>query len=256
MTMPNPFSRRWFLTTTLVLLGAAICIRLGIWQLDRLEQRRAFNAHYLKMRTADPLTLNENPAGWDLIQMEYRAVILTGKYDFENQIALRNQYHILPGGVEQYGYHLLTPLILTDGSAILVDRGWIPAAENEMPLAWRKYDVAGTVTLKGWIRLGHAAPALGGVSDPELSQGQRRLDFWNSVNLERIRQQLPYPLLDVYVQLNPEPGRAEPPFPYQPEYEISEGPHLGYAGQWFTFAAILLVGYPFYLRKHSSHGAK
>ncbi len=250
--MPNPFSRRWWWTTLLVLLGAAVCIRLGIWQLDRLEGRRAFNAHYLAMRAAEPLTLTENPAGLDLTRMEYRSVILTGEYDFENQVALRNQYYTLNGGVEQYGYHLLTPLMLADGSAVLVDRGWIPAEGNDSPAAWRKYDLAGTVTLRGWIRLGHAAPALGGVADPPLSPGQSRLDFWNAVNLERIRQQVPYPLLDVYVQLDPEPARGGPPFPYQPAYEISEGPHLGYAGQWFTFAAILLGGYPFYLRKRSA----
>jgi surfeit locus 1 family protein len=99
------------------------------------------------------------------------------------------------------------------------------------------------------IRLGRAKPALGGVPDPELQEGQNRLEFWNIANLERIRQQVPYPLLDVYVQLDTEPGRTSLPYPYQPQYEINEGPHLGYAGQWFTFAAILLAGYPFYLRK-------
>jgi surfeit locus 1 family protein len=40
-----------------------------------------------------------------------------------------------------------------------------------------------------------------------------------------------------------------PPIPYQPAIELTEGPHFGYALQWFTFATILLVGYPFYLRK-------
>lgn len=246
--MPNPLSRRWLLTTLLVLLGAAVCIRLGIWQLDRLAQRRAFNAHYLEMRAAEPLRLNGNP-GLDLMQMEYRRVELTGVYDFENQVALRNQYHTLPGGVEQYGYHLLTPLRFPDGSGVLVDRGWIPADGNDSPSAWRKYDLAGTVTLRGMIRLGQSRPALGGVPDPELAEGQSRLEFWNIANVERIRRQIPYPLLDVYIQLDPEPERTSPPYPYQPAYEISEGPHLGYAGQWFTFAAILLAGYPFFLRK-------
>ena len=70
------------------------------------------------------------------------------------------------------------------------------------------------------------------------------------VNLERIGSQLPYRLLDAYVQPDPEPSDALPPIPYQPEIELSEGPHLGYAGQWFSFAALLFFGYPFiYLRK-------
>lgn len=253
--MPNPFSRRWILTTLIVLIGATACIRLGIWQLDRLKQRRAFNAHYLAMRAAEPLFLDAYPADLDLTQMEYRSVALRGVYDFDRQVALRNQYHTLPGAVEQYGYHLLTPLLFSDGSAVLVDRGWIPAEGNATPTDWRKYDVSGEQILQGWIRLGQSRPALGGVPDPLLTDGQTRLDFWNFVNLERIRQQLPYPLLNVYVQLDPIPTRAAPPFPYQPTYQIDEGPHLGYAGQWFTFAALLLIGYPFYLRKRSS-GAK
>lgn len=248
--MPNPFSRRWLLTTVLVLLGAALCIRLGIWQLDRLGQRRAFNAHYLEMRAAEPLLITGSPVS-DLTQMEYRSVVVTGVYDFENQVALRNQYHTMPDGVEQYGYHLLTPLRFSDGSGVLVDRGWIPAEGNASPSDWRKYDAPGVQTLRGWIRLGQDRPALGGVPDPELQPGQSRLEFWNIANLRRIRQQVPYPLLDVYIQLDPEPGRALPPYPYQPAYEISEGPHLGYAGQWFTFAAILILGYPFYLRKRN-----
>ncbi len=41
------FSRRWFLATILVVVGVAVNIRLGIWQLDRLEQRRAFNTRVL-----------------------------------------------------------------------------------------------------------------------------------------------------------------------------------------------------------------
>lgn len=252
--MPNPISRRWLLTTLLVLFGAAVCIRLGIWQLDRLAQRRAFNAHYLAMAAAEPLVLPDD-SDLDLTRMEYRRVVLTGFYDFDNQVALRNQYHTLPGGIEQYGYHLLTPLRISDNSGVLVDRGWIPAEGNDSPSGWRKYDLPGAVTLQGIIRLGEAKPAMGGVADPPLSEGQTRLDFWNIANLERIRQQTPYPLLDVYIQLDPEPGQTSLPYPYQPAYEISEGPHLGYAGQWFTFAVILLAGYPFYLRKRAQTSA-
>ncbi len=241
--MKRAFSRQWILTTFLVVLGAALCVRLGIWQLDRLAQRRAFNAHVLQMRALPPLDLNTSLPD-DLTSMEYRTVRVRGKYDFEHQVALRNQYY-----GDQYGFHLLTPLLLGDGRAILIDRGWIPADGNDSPAAWRAYDEPGEVALEGIIRLGRARPDVGGVPDPTLSPGQTRLDFWNSVNLERIAGQVPYPLLPVYVQPNVNPDDSTPPIPFQPEIEISEGPHLGYAFQWFTFAAILLFGYPFYLRK-------
>jgi surfeit locus 1 family protein len=109
------FSRQWILTTLLVLAGGALCVRLGFWQLDRLEQRRAFNAHVEAMRAAEPLILAGQSAN-DLTTMEYRAVAVSGTYDFENQVALRNRYY-----QNESGFNLLTPLLLDDGSALLVD---------------------------------------------------------------------------------------------------------------------------------------
>ena len=50
------------------------------------------------------------------------------------------------------------------------------------------------------MRLGPTKPDLGGVPDPTLAPGQTRLDYWNFANLERISQQIPYPVLPVYIQ--------------------------------------------------------
>lgn len=240
------FSRQWLLATLLALVGGAVCIRLGIWQLDRLEQRRAFNAHVQAMWEAEPLELTGKSTE-DLAAMEYRAATVHGTYDFEHQVALRNRYF-----EGEYGYNLLTPLRLDDGSAVLVDRGWIPADGNDQPASWRQYDQPGSVTVKGQIRLGQTEPDFGGVPDPTLTPGQTKLEYWNIVNLERISLQTPYPLLDVYIQPDVDPADTTPPIPYQPEIELTEGPHLGYAVQWFTFASILVFGYPFYVRKELS----
>ena len=60
---------------------------------------------------------------------------------------------------------------------------------------------------------------------------------------------MPYALLPVYIQPDVDASDVEPPIPYQPIIELTEGPHFGYALQWFAFAAILLIGYPFYVRK-------
>ncbi len=242
------FGRKWLLATLLVLVGTAVCIRLGIWQLDRLEQRQAFNAHYLQVIALPPLDLN-GAGGEDLAGMEYRRVTVTGRYDFEHQVALRNRYY-KTDNANQPGVHLVTPLILQDGTAVLVERGWIPSAGNPSPEDWRTYDQPGEVTVQGILRLGQAAPEVGGVPDPTLMPGQTGLDYWNLINVERIATQLPYPVLPAYVQPDPQ-ARSEPPYPYQPEIEISEGPHMGYALQWFTFATILFIGYPFYVRKQN-----
>jgi surfeit locus 1 family protein len=236
MTILKMFSRKWLFPSLFILAASAVCVRLGIWQLDRLEQRRAFNTQFESMRAASPLNLNQG-LPQNISTMEWRAVTVTGTYDFENQVALRNQYY-----ENQYGYHLVTPLLF-DGEAVLVDRGWIPADAD-----WHSFDEPGPITLTGQLRLGGGKPAIGGVADA-LPAGGEKLEIWNNFDLEHMSAQFSYRILNVYLQPNVDPGDITPPIPYQPVVEITEGPHFGYALQWFSFAVIFLVGYFFYLRK-------
>jgi surfeit locus 1 family protein len=78
---------------------------------------------------------------------------------------------------------------------------------------------------------------------------------WNNANIEGMARQMPYPILPVYIQPAADPEDDAPPIPFQPELELTEGPHFGYALQWFTFAAILFFGYPFFVRKQESASA-
>ena len=238
------FQGKWLILTLLVFTGTALCIRLGIWQLDRLEQRRAFNAQFEAARALPALDLNQVQPE-DIAKMEWRSVKVTGEYDFTNQVAVRNQYYD-----NQYGYHLLTPLLFNE-TAVLVDRGWISAEGNSASSDWRKYDVRGTVNISGQIRLGQQKPNIGGVADSLPDDGET-LEAWNNADVARIAAQIPYPILPVYIQPEADANDTEPPIPFQPEIELNEGPHFGYALQWFTFAAILLIGYPFYLRKQET----
>lgn len=242
MIFRQMFSKSWWFTTVLVVAGAALCVRLGIWQLDRLDQRRTFNTHVETMWAAPAINITGEATG--LSEMEYRAVTAAGTYDFEHQIVLRNQYW-----KDEYGYHLITPLVLEDGKAVMVDRGWIPAEGNDAETDWRAYDVNPEQTISGIIRLGQEKPDVGGRPDPTFEPGQTSMSVWNNVNIVRLDTQLPDDLIDVYIQLDPVDGDDVPPVPFQPEIEITEGPHLGYAGQWFTFAALLFFGYPFFLRR-------
>ncbi|HJS20902.1 MAG TPA: SURF1 family protein [Anaerolineales bacterium] len=239
------FERKWLIPTLFVVAGSALCIRLGIWQLDRLEQRRAFNQQFESMRAMPVLDLNQELPE-NISQMEWRNVQVEGDYDYDHQIALRNQYY-----GSEYGYHLLTPLLF-DGQAVLVDRGWVPAEDNSSPGDWRKYDETGSVNLSGQIRLGQTKPAIGGVADALPADGSK-LEIWSNADLERIARQMPYPVLPVYIQPEVDENDIVPPIPFQPTIELTEGPHFGYALQWFTFATIMLVGYPFYLRKQETN---
>jgi surfeit locus 1 family protein len=223
-------------------------VRLGFWQLDRLAQRRAFNAQVEAQIHDSPLDLNQGIPLNQLGGMEYRPVIARGTYDPLNQVLLRNQVN-----GSQPGDHLLTPLhIAGSEQSVLVDRGFIPMDQNS-PAALAQYDQPGMVTVQGIIRLPHV-PQFFGVPDPTLAPGQTRLAAWNAVNLARIQAQTPYALLPVYMEANPVPdesGSAAPgnPIASPDQPDLTEGPHLGYAIQWFSFAAVLALGYPFFVQR-------
>lgn len=238
------FTFRWIFTTLLVIAAFGVLIRLGIWQLDRLEWRRSFNARVTSQMQAETFDLNASQPLESLYDMEYRSVIVTGTYDFNHEVLLRNQVW-----ENLLGYHVLTPLII-DGTdwVVLVDRGWIPF-EDGTPASRSKYQEPGKVTVQGMIRRGQEKPDFGGVADPTLAPGETRLDAWNVVNVVRIQQQSGLNMLPVYILQGPESGWTKMPYRSLPEIEISEGPHMGYALQWFTFAAILGLGYPFFLRR-------
>jgi surfeit locus 1 family protein len=233
------FSRRWILATFLVIAAMAVMVRLGIWQLDRLEQRRAFNARVLAQVNQPPLLLTDQALNADLAGMEYRPVIVEGEYDHSQEVALRNQ-----AWNDQIGVHLLTPLkIAGSDRAVLVDRGWVPVQDFNSH-DWSQYTEPGKVRVQGVIRDSSSKPDFGKRNDPP-----GRLDIWNFANVGRIAEQVSYPLLPIYIQQAPDPAWTGLPHRSQPELDLTEGPHLGYAFQWFTFAAILGLGYPFFIRR-------
>ena len=238
------FSRKWILATVLVLAAMVVMVRLGIWQLDRLKTRRAFNARVTAQIAQPALDLHGAALQDDLTQMEYRSVTVTGAYDSQGEIALRNQVWN-----DQWGVHLITPLkIVGSNQAILVDRGWI-SGEAYQSGDWSQYAEPGMVTVRGIIRLSENKAEIGRRSDPTPAPGAGPLKTWNFVNIPRLQGQISESLLPVYIQEAPGPGWTGLPYRSQPELDLSEGPHLSYAVQWFMFAAILGIGYPFFIKR-------
>lgn len=238
------FSRKWIFATLLVLGAIAVMLRLGKWQLDRLEQRRAFNSHYLIQLEQPPLELTSGTVDLDLGTMAYREVRLSGEYDHTQQVAIRNQSY-----KNRPGVHLLTPFFLSGSrQAVLIDRGWIPL-EDYQSGDWSSFSEPGSLTVHGILRLSQSKPALGGRPDPTPEPGAR-FEAWNFVNVEAIAAQIPYPVLGaIYIQNAPDPNHPGLPYRSQPEIDISEGPHLSYAIQWFAFSTVLALGYPYYVRR-------
>ncbi len=250
MLVKQFFKRRWFLTTLLVVAALGVLTRLGFWQLDRLSQRREFISKVVFQMEEQPLDITEEHIEKNLTGMEYRHAIVEGEFDHSNQVILINQVY-----QGKYGAHLLTPLhIQGSDQVILIDRGWIPAKEA-LSGSWSQYDEPGLVKISGMIRLPQSKPDFGSLKDPTPAPGGERMKTWNLANLDQMSRQLPYPILDVYLQASPDPSWTRLPYRTEPELDLTEGSHLSYALQWFSFAAILAVGYPLYLR-HEEHGAQ
>jgi len=93
---------------------------------------------------------------------------------------------------------------------------------------------------------------MGGQPDPTLAPGQTRMDFWKFVNLQRLQDQLPYPILPVYIQQGASGENSELPFRVlsAPEQTPADT-NAGFASMWFGFTTLLFFGYPVYLRKHT-----
>lgn len=224
----------------LIFAVAIVTIRLGFWQLSRHTERIAQNEEIVGRLDQPLLDLNNIEIAPE--ELEYRRVILKGDFDGEHAILLKNRARL-----GQPGYHLVTPLQLMGQShAILVDRGWIPLVAGVEPDK-DVYQGADPVIIEGIVRLSQAEPVWNFLADSVPEAGEAPLETWRLLNIEGIQGQIPYPLLPIYItQTNNQTG--EPPIP-EPEIDLSEGTHLGYAIQWFSFTAVAVIGGYFWLRR-------
>jgi surfeit locus 1 family protein len=233
--------RRWWWTTLLVILGIAFLARLGFWQLDRLDQRRARNAEFVQQASATPLLLTGRLLPEEVEELRDRPAQVEGQYDYLQQIVLKEQ-----SWQGRPGVHLVTPLrIAGSQAAVLVDRGWIPAAELAAGDLSRfneeiEQPVAGVIQLSQTLSGGRISV----VEEPQQE--------WYRIDIEAIQRQMPYELLPVYLLLSPDDDSEQSELPYRmwADIDLSEGPHLSYAVQWFIFATLLGVGYLRYVAVH------
>lgn len=207
-----------------VLVGG-ICLRLGFWQLDRLEQRRSRNAVTLERRSLPPTDIRALTG-----RAEERRVVATGQFDFQHEFVLRGRAKDGVPGVE-----VVTPLLLAGSdSAVLVLRGYVPAADAIT------YDAAAhrepeSLTVSG-IAMPVPLDSAGAV--PAMRKGA---ETWRRLDQTAVRARLPYPVESVYI-LADSPATASPAPRRLPAPPLDDGPHLNYAIQWFAFATIAFVG--------------
>jgi surfeit locus 1 family protein len=226
-------------THALVLLVAITCVALGQWQLDRLAQVRSVNERLAARMVADPEPLTALLDGAAPDAIEFRRVTVAGTFAPAEEVLQRNR---TLGG--RQGFHVLTPLVLDDGRALLVRRGWVPARLSEPPVP-EASPPTGRVELVGLIELPVPQPARG-ARDPE--EGVLRRVFHSDV--ARLDGQVTGDLVPVVLRLTAaplplggtpdrSPDGPDGPLPtILPLPTLDEANHRSYAVQWHVFAVI------------------
>jgi cytochrome oxidase assembly protein ShyY1 len=231
---------RWLLLHALAVLLAVTMVNLGFWQLRRLDEKRAHN-RTLDARAALPVVEVGGPTGADqgaTADLAYRSAAASGVYRADEEVLVRSRS--LEG---QPGAWVLTPMRLDDGRALVVNRGWVPA-NGEPALPPVAAAPTGRVTVRGLLR----PPQVRGRFGPR-DPAEGRLASLARADLARLQAQVPEPLFPLYVQLQAQ-DPAPPDLPVLlPAPQRSEGPHLGYAVQWFLFTAVGVTGYGLMIRK-------
>lgn len=222
--------RRW-IGLAIALGAATLFARLGVWQLHRHAERAAFNAGLQARVDLPPVPLRALlDRGLPEDSLELRAATATGVFDQTHQVI---EWPRSDRGTP--GVYVATPLVLPDGRAILVIRGWAYSPDA------RTIDLArlaepDSQTVHG-VLLTRFAGAVG--TAPHDSTFPL---FVRDAVPGALQAFFPYPLVDAELLRTSAPKSAYDRFLAAPLPPLDDGPHLWYAFQWFAFAAIAVVG--------------
>ncbi|MEZ5296748.1 MAG: SURF1 family protein [Ilumatobacteraceae bacterium] len=221
---------KWILFHVVVIAAIVLMINLGFWQLRRLDQRQAFNATVEARYDLPPEPLDEVlTAGTDPADVEWRQVTVSGTYVPDETIIVVNRSQ--NGSA---GRNVAVPLVLDDGRVVVVNRGFVPFAVEEIPpVPAEEVAVVGRLRESEVRRTGQLSDPADGV----LVEVQR-------LDLPRLESQLPGEVVPMYVDLvESNPAEVDGyPQPIAPP-TLSEGNHLSYAFQWFIFSVAVAVGW-------------
>lgn len=217
--------------TIVFLLILPILLRLGFWQLDRAEEKRALIASFELQNKLGPIYITDKMRADN--HLNYRAAKMTGKYNLEKQIFIDNK--INQGKI---GVYAMTPFKLKNSEySILVNRGWVPMVIDRSSLPEIETPKQ-TLTLNGKLKINSKKPFTVG-KQFQSNRGWPALMQW--VNIAEIEKKSGLKLLP-YIFLLDEKEKSGfvrnwKPVVMQPEKSTS------YAVQWFSLALALTIIY-------------
>ena len=240
LTVGRVFGRKHLPKTIFIILLVSLFIWLGFWQLDRRQWRLGLNAELAAQLAKPPALINNVTDFTTLLTMTDRKVTASGSFDYSEQVVLKNRNSELNGP----GVHLIAPYRLTNSEqAILVDRGWISTADWTNG-DYEQYDESFD-QINGIVQQ-YDKPARNATAVTTEQSELFRLTF------EQLQSQIEYELLPIIIQqTDVTPNLNARPYREPQAVELSEGNHLSYAVQWFSFAIIFGGGYLYYLRRES-----
>lgn len=240
---------RWWLSHLLAVALISAMIWACLWQRSRLLDVRERNSLISERSVQEIVELDSLVAPTatlaDGAGLEFRPVTASGEYRREDEVLIRGRS--LNGAP---GSWVATPLHLDDGRAVLVNRGWVPRSFD--PDAPRPdVDPVANATVVGWLRPTQEQLGLGARDAPTGT-----LSSLARVDIDRVQQQVDYPLLPVWLQLDEQqPAGGELPVPVELP-PLDEGSHFSYQVQWAIYATIGLFGYPMILRRVANSRAR
>ncbi|MBT8214346.1 MAG: SURF1 family protein, partial [Acidimicrobiia bacterium] len=135
---------RWIVGHVVAIAAIVVFIVLGMWQLNRLAERRDLNSLVTARMDMEVARLDSLTARYGFFEgLEFRRTFVTGRYLAEHEVM-----YLLVSRNGQSGHVLLTPLQLDTGEVVLIERGWVPA-DSEGPPVPGAEPPSGVVTVTG-----------------------------------------------------------------------------------------------------------
>ena len=218
---------------------AALCVRLGFWQWHRMEDKKAQQALIERHLRAEAVPVESvlRPGGVVAEDDEWTLVRATGTFDVRRQVTVKFTTREGKAGAD-----VVTPLVLADGSALLVNRGWMSTENTNVRPTNIPAPPRGLATVEGWLRPDNQA----GDNAVVPADGQVR-----AIASRGLRQYVGRELLPGFInqQRPPTPGLAPEPRPHVGHYL-----NFFYALQWWFFAGLAVIG-PIWFSRHPQANA-